>query len=1436
MKIKERKVFSIDKFRGLDTENKPLKTAPYRASSGENFMLDSDALKTRSGFKYYTKPFLDDDIIIIDFYFFDGVVLYITNKGFKVKRDGVILSGISIEYNGLENIQFNDLSKNKPIFQEEKDVLFIFGLENGIYVFGNIYDGSVKSFIYELNNKPKKEEYKDFPEPFIPTLFIGNDRLYDVNLLSNKQKYEIFARGNDSVYYLPTVYNEAKHQGYKYKIKVFDDAYDMVVLPEFLGKQDENFEGTLTNIKNSDAPFLVEDVYSPLQDFEYRVIEVAGEQQITPIKEILGLTADKFFALKMKNENITTYEYALRYIKENLTQITSNWILVFSLPYTATCKYIDENDKLISVERKKKSVLIYVKINKQKATGNILCDSTIYSSGIETATTDEIIYSYPEVLDLVDRDVYDLGVVESGLLEPELFENFLDKYLPQNKEAFRDKIVVQVEGEPAIYKGAYKRAYQKPAELTFDDFTIAFGDGSYESEEKRIYGSLTNQNNYTSFPTSYSDYYNLGIVLTNDNRDYVLVDNNNISWHHTAEKEVQAGVGLPDFEYANVDYGDRDVITLEPYNTGSTGFSTRFLDDYVYNGITSRKYELVIGKEYAIRGAIYYYDSFTNKFVYKTLVIFFVLTTNTHLISLADKNLIKNRILLHINKNTNNLRNTINANATAYGVGIYVETTPTTLPAGTGRGCAFNHNGTRLAVAHGSSPYITIYDTTTTPYTKLSNPTTLPADTALGCAFNHNGTRLAVAHEGSPYITAITIDGVVRYKYTLNYKINLGVKYNIYYDEPRGEEFEYNTGISICSSVELIFDKTIKYQSHIATFDLTLTDIANYTFNDLYKFSYNDERKAFELKMPYLFNYQNLPSVKIVISFIENPDYDIIVNSKIGVNFGSENRLFLAGNKDYPNIDRFNASNDLLGDNEKSQSYELTYFPSKNYRVLGGKGAINGYVLASDNQMYITKEEYPNDSKFFVRTRTMDDNGIVGYNEHKTNIDLTPINENSIVRFSNDIVILDKSGLYGVDVARNVLTNERHKQNRSSFVNSDLVKDIEKGKDVFIFEDNFYMFIYVNGIFYVADSRYLAENPYGEKDNFAYELVKWTSPISFSLVKRIDKDYYFLDRRRKYIYKLDFESGIDEVSKTYVNTFNLFDGVGAYSISFTKFVFSDSENIDFIDTHFVFDGLYERIGIESVDYLVEENPNRIKVLHRGKFIGLDDEFTFYTFDSNNNIEYEYKGKFSENREYITADKVIGKKNIYINVSGKKLYVKDFAITANQRYFTFARFKPDYVKQYSQDSGVEDANFFIYIGNNPITNVVGIKEYPIEFSWFSSVFDFGNDLQEKTMFRFNLYATKQKESNYLYLGYRTMRRYETFSRGVSSRFDLPKTNNFDNFSFTTYALSSFSESGISIPMKENNFLYIQFLIKGKGNAMINGIKIIYKYNRMLKSFG
>ena len=135
----------------------------------------------------------------------------------------------------------------------------------------------------------------------------------------------------------------------------------------------------------------------------------------------------------------------------------------------------------------------------------------------------------------------------------------------------------------------------------------------------------------------------------------------------------------------------------------------------------------------------------------------------------------------------------------------------------------------------------------------------------------------------------------------------------------------------------------------------------------VYEYIHDNKEKAFVVKVrDYFFDYNDEPSIEVKITFQNNPDYKMISDCKFGATFGSENRLFLAGNPNYPNIDRFNVSNDLLGDNVRNQSYELTYFPSKNYRVLGGRGAINGYVVATDSHLYVTKENYPNDEKLFI--------------------------------------------------------------------------------------------------------------------------------------------------------------------------------------------------------------------------------------------------------------------------------------------------------------------------------------------------------------------------------------------------------------------------------------------------------------------------------------
>ena len=75
---------------------------------------------------------------------------------------------------------------------------------------------------------------------------------------------------------------------------------------------------------------------------------------------------------------------------------------------------------------------------------------------------------------------------------------------------------------------------------------------------------------------------------------------------------------------------------------------------------------------------------------------------------------------------------------------------PISPPSGAGNGCSFSPNGTYLAVAYASSPFITIYKRSGDTFTKLADPSTLPVGIAGDCAFSSDGTYLAVAHKTSP--------------------------------------------------------------------------------------------------------------------------------------------------------------------------------------------------------------------------------------------------------------------------------------------------------------------------------------------------------------------------------------------------------------------------------------------------------------------------------------------------------------------------------------------------------------------------------------------------------------------------------------------------------------------------------------------------------------
>lgn len=78
---------------------------------------------------------------------------------------------------------------------------------------------------------------------------------------------------------------------------------------------------------------------------------------------------------------------------------------------------------------------------------------------------------------------------------------------------------------------------------------------------------------------------------------------------------------------------------------------------------------------------------------------------------------------------------------------------PGTLPAGAGQWCRWSPNDEFLAVAHTTTPYVTIYQRSETTFTKLADPGTTPTGNAVACAWSPCGDFLAVVHATTPFIT-----------------------------------------------------------------------------------------------------------------------------------------------------------------------------------------------------------------------------------------------------------------------------------------------------------------------------------------------------------------------------------------------------------------------------------------------------------------------------------------------------------------------------------------------------------------------------------------------------------------------------------------------------------------------------------------------------------
>jgi hypothetical protein len=626
--------------------------------------------------------------------------------------------------------------------------------------------------------------------------------------------------------------------------------------------------------------------------------------------------------------------------------------------------------------------------------------------------------------------------------------------------------------------------------------------------------------------------------------------------------------------------------------------------------------------------------------------------------------------------------------------------------------------------------------------------------------------------------------------------------------------------------------------------------------NNLIIKTLKEEKTIIELKVKdYFFDYKNEPSIEVLVTFQNNTDYNIIAKSKFGITFGSENRLFLAGNDDFKNIDRFNISNDLLGGSVRNQSYELSYFPSKNYRVLGGKGAINGYVIATDNQLYITKENYPNDSKLFIRQRNINEQGLVSFSEFKTNITKTPLNPRCIVRFYNDILVLAKDGLFGIEISQNVLTDERLVKLRSGFINRDLVNAIANYNvnKVFILENNIYMYIFIGNKVYVADSRYITQNPNSAAENVSYEIIEWQVPTTYIGGRVVDDKVYISRENNSFIYSLeDFNS--DELAAkqnisrlNYVNTDSSSDS--EYHLFQSSIINGDLVNAKDYTLRFRDLGTrhaYIRKGDLNNGFTISGTTVTISSNNIQNFVDINQGDTLYWFNGTSFIPFTIVSLLGVNQFTIPSGSYqSGYNSIYSRITNKDLYVKYIIVNGGNTRLSITHLKPENVVTIA--SGLTDTqkkttltkfqNILFSNADLTLNATVGnvfyvFKKIRIPMRWVSAITDFGNSQMEKTSFRVNLYATKKDEANDIAFGYRTMRRMAGFASAV----DLSSNFDFEEVDYSQFTMATFNTTALSFPMKENNFLYIQFTLNGVGKIEMNGVEVIYKLNRMLKSVG
>lgn len=171
-----------------------------------------------------------------------------------------------------------------------------------------------------------------------------------------------------------------------------------------------------------------------------------------------------------------------------------------------------------------------------------------------------------------------------------------------------------------------------------------------------------------------------------------------------------------------------------------------------------------------------------------------------------------------------------------------------------------------------------------------------------------------------------------------------------------------------------------------------------------------------------------------------------------GVN-GASDRLFIAGNPDYPNYDWY------------SGQFDPTYWPDTGYSILGtGRSAIIGYSIIN-NYLAAHKDENEVDRNVIVRQGNLVES-TPAFPIINTLQGPGAVAKNSFAYLATEPVFLTRLGVYAVTPSD--INGERYSQERSYYVNGQLTRESTLEEAVGIVYKDLY-WLCLNGKAYILD-------------------------------------------------------------------------------------------------------------------------------------------------------------------------------------------------------------------------------------------------------------------------------------------------------------------------------------------------------------------------------